>query len=119
MDDITSIDFFNLLTEDNDDFTDLLIRNHSGSVSCAYHMVREVTSNLKTITWDPFNTRSLCLFLYPEHISMLSDMVSALNKRLNDQPFKDDHVTIDLFDKYIVIEIVHTKRKVSMCTKKY
>ena len=54
LENLSSIDFFRLLTNNEPEFVDLFIANHSGSLSCAYHLFQEVSDQLEEVNWDKF-----------------------------------------------------------------
>ena len=112
LENLSSIDFFRLLTNNEPEFVDLFIANHSGSLSCAYHLFQEVSNQLEEVSWDKFNTRSLLLFFYPKTRDDVDEVYDQFCE-VKDSYSKKDSVTIQKFDQYIAVEIIHTASVVS------
>ena len=50
LENLSSIDFFRLLTNNEPEFVDLFSAKHSDSLSCAYHLFQKVSNQLEEVS---------------------------------------------------------------------
>ena len=64
------------------------------------------------MNWDKFNTRSLFLIYYPKTRDDVDKVYDQLCE-VKDSYSKKDSVSIQKFEQYIAVEIIHTASVVS------